>query len=46
VRPTFFDGQYQLNHGVNFYPLALAFRLTPVLVLGLLAALIAIVVAA
>jgi 4-amino-4-deoxy-L-arabinose transferase-like glycosyltransferase len=46
VRPTFFDGQYQLNHGANFYPLALAFRLTPVLVFGLMAALIAIVVAA
>ena len=35
-----------LNHGANFYPLALAFRLTPVIVLGLIAALIAIVVAA
>ncbi len=46
VRPTFFDGQYALNHGANFYPLALAFRLTPVLVFGLIAALIAIVVAA
>ncbi|CAG0936604.1 hypothetical protein TFLX_05485 [Thermoflexales bacterium] len=45
VRPTFFDGQYTLNHGPSFYPLALAFRLTPVLVLGLLAALIFIVVA-
>ncbi len=46
VRPTFFDGQYQLNHGASFYPLALAFRLTPLLVFGLLAALIAIGVAA
>jgi len=46
VRPTFFDGQYQLNHGANFYPLAVAFRLTPVLVFGLIAALIAIVITA
>ena len=46
VRPTFFDGQYQLNHGATFYPLALAFRLTPVLVIGLIVALIVIVVAA
>ncbi len=46
VRATFFDGQYQLNHGANFYPLALAFRLTPVLAFGLIAALIGIVVAA
>ncbi len=46
VRPTFFDGQYQLNHGTSFYPLALAFRLTPILMLGLFAALIAIVVTA
>jgi 4-amino-4-deoxy-L-arabinose transferase-like glycosyltransferase len=46
VRPTFFDGQYALNHGANFYPLALAFRLTPVLVFGLLVALITIAVAA
>jgi hypothetical protein len=46
VRPTFFDGQYALNHGAGFYPLALAFRLTPVLVFGLIAALIVIVVAA
>jgi 4-amino-4-deoxy-L-arabinose transferase-like glycosyltransferase len=46
VRPTFFDGQYALNHGASFYPVALAFRLTPVLVFGLIAALMAIVVAA
>ncbi len=46
VRPTFFDGQYALNHGANFYLVALAFRLTPVLVFGLLVALITIVVAA
>ncbi|HTP07867.1 MAG TPA: glycosyltransferase family 39 protein, partial [Anaerolineae bacterium] len=46
VRPTFFDGQYQLNHGASFYPLALAFRLTPVLAFGLIAALIFIVIAA
>jgi 4-amino-4-deoxy-L-arabinose transferase-like glycosyltransferase len=46
VRPTFFDGQYQLNHGAAFYPLALAFRLTPVLVFGVIVALILIVGAA
>jgi len=46
VRPTFFDGQYQLNHGASFYPVALAFRLTPILVLGLIAALIAVIAAA
>jgi 4-amino-4-deoxy-L-arabinose transferase-like glycosyltransferase len=46
VRPTFFDGQFALNHGVSFYPLALAFRLTPVIVLGLLAAVGAALVAA
>ncbi len=46
VRPTFFDGQYTLNHGSSFYLWALAFRLTPVLMLGLIAALIGIVVAA
>jgi 4-amino-4-deoxy-L-arabinose transferase-like glycosyltransferase len=46
VRPTFFDGQYALNHGANFYPVALAFRLTPVLVFGLIAAFIAIIITA
>jgi 4-amino-4-deoxy-L-arabinose transferase-like glycosyltransferase len=46
VRPTFFDGQFALNHGASFYPLALAFRLTPVIVLGLLAAVGAALVAA
>ncbi len=38
VRQTFFDGQFNLNHGWNFYPTALAFRLTPVVVLGLIVA--------
>ncbi len=37
VRPTFFDGQYQLNHGASFYPTALMFRLTPIVMLGLIA---------
>jgi hypothetical protein len=46
VRPTFFDGQFALNHGASFYPTALAFRLTPVIVLGLLAAVGAVLVAA
>jgi 4-amino-4-deoxy-L-arabinose transferase-like glycosyltransferase len=46
VRPTFFDGQFSLNQGANFYPIALAFRLTPVIVLGLLAAVAAALVAA
>jgi 4-amino-4-deoxy-L-arabinose transferase-like glycosyltransferase len=38
VRPTFFDGQYALNHGAGFYPLALAYRVTPIVVIGLIAA--------
>ncbi len=44
VRATFFDGQYQLNHGANFYPIALLFRLTPILALGLVVALVMIMV--
>ena len=42
VRPTFFDGQYQLNHGASFYPMALLFRLTPIVMLGLVIAVVAI----
>lgn len=38
VRPSFFDGQYVLNHGANFYPTALIYRLTPVVMLGLIIA--------
>jgi hypothetical protein len=46
VRPTFFEGQYVLNHGLNFYPTALAYRLTPMVMLGLLAALVSVVIKA
>jgi 4-amino-4-deoxy-L-arabinose transferase-like glycosyltransferase len=38
TRPTFFDGQAELNHGFAYYPLALAFRLSPVTLLGLILA--------
>ncbi len=38
TRPTFFDGQAELNLGPGFYPLALAYRLSPVVVAGLLLA--------
>ncbi len=38
TRPTFFDGQAELNHGLGFYPLALAYRLSPIVVMGLMAA--------
>lgn len=41
VRPTFFEGQYVLNHGAEFYPTALIYRLTPVVMIGLVIALIA-----
>jgi hypothetical protein len=41
VRPTFFEGQYVLNHGPEFYPAALVFRLTPIVMIGLVIALIA-----
>ena len=41
VRPTFFDGQYVLNHGPEFYPTALIYRLTPVVMIGVVIALIA-----
>ncbi|MFZ0546734.1 MAG: phospholipid carrier-dependent glycosyltransferase, partial [Candidatus Promineifilaceae bacterium] len=36
VRPIFFLGQETLNPGPTFYPLVLAFRLSPVVVIGLL----------
>ena len=35
TRPTFFDGQADLNHGLAFYPLALSYRLSPATVIGL-----------
>jgi 4-amino-4-deoxy-L-arabinose transferase-like glycosyltransferase len=38
TRPTFFDGQAELNHGPGFYPVALAFRLSPVVIAGLVPA--------
>jgi 4-amino-4-deoxy-L-arabinose transferase-like glycosyltransferase len=41
VRPTFFEGQYVLNHGPEFYPTALIYRLTPVVMIGLVVALMA-----
>jgi 4-amino-4-deoxy-L-arabinose transferase-like glycosyltransferase len=41
VRPTFFDGQYVLNHGLSFYPTALLYRLSPIVVIGLIGALVA-----
>jgi 4-amino-4-deoxy-L-arabinose transferase-like glycosyltransferase len=41
VRPTFFEGQYVLNHGPEFYPTALIYRLTPVVMVGIIIALIA-----
>ena len=46
VRPTFFEGQYVLNHGLNFYPTALIYRLTPVVMAGLLSALMTAILAA
>jgi 4-amino-4-deoxy-L-arabinose transferase-like glycosyltransferase len=45
VRPTFFDGQYELNHGPGFYPLALIYRLTPIVVIGLIGAVVGAVAA-
>ncbi|MGH2593290.1 MAG: glycosyltransferase family 39 protein [Anaerolineae bacterium] len=38
TRQTFFDGQAELNHGLGFYPLALGYRLSPVVILGLILA--------
>ena len=37
LRPTFFMGQVTYDHGPLFYPIALAFRLSPLVVSGLLA---------
>ncbi len=36
LRPTFFIGQMAFDHGFAFYPVTLAFRLSPVLFLGLI----------
>lgn len=38
LRPTFFLGQVTFEHGPLFYPIALAFRLSPVVFLGLILA--------
>ena len=38
TRPTFFDGQAELNHSLAYYPVALAYRLSPVVMLGALVA--------
>ena len=38
LRPTFFLGEVAYNHGPAFYPVALAFRLSPVIFAGLLLA--------
>ncbi len=38
-RPTFFMGQVALDHGVVFYPVVVAFRLSPVVLVGSLLAL-------
>ncbi|HKZ84680.1 MAG TPA: glycosyltransferase family 39 protein [Anaerolineae bacterium] len=35
TRPTFFDGQAELDHGIEFYPITLSYRLSPVVMLGL-----------
>jgi 4-amino-4-deoxy-L-arabinose transferase-like glycosyltransferase len=40
VRPTFFDGQFVLNHGFGFYPIALLYRLSPIELLGLIIAIV------
>jgi 4-amino-4-deoxy-L-arabinose transferase-like glycosyltransferase len=46
VRPTFFDGQYVLNHGLGFYPTALLYRLSPIVLIGLACAVIALFIRA
>jgi len=46
VRPTFFEGQYVLNHGAEFYPTALIYRLTPVVTIGLVVAFAAVIISA
>ena len=43
VRPTLFDGQYVLNHGPAFYPTALAYRLTPIVMIGLILTVVALI---
>lgn len=43
TRPTFFDGQAELNHGPGFYPLALAYRLSPIVIAGLALAIVVVV---
>ncbi|HLF25151.1 MAG TPA: glycosyltransferase family 39 protein [Anaerolineae bacterium] len=35
TRETFFEGQAELNHGASFYPIALAYRLSPIVSIGL-----------
>jgi hypothetical protein len=39
LRPTFFMGQVAFEHGPHFYPVVLAFRLGPLVTIGLLLAL-------
>lgn len=39
LRPTFFMGKVSLEHGVLFYPISIAFRLSPLVLLGLCLAL-------
>ena len=36
LRPTFFMGTFAVEHGLTFYPIAILYRLTPVVTLGLL----------
>jgi 4-amino-4-deoxy-L-arabinose transferase-like glycosyltransferase len=43
TRPTFFDGQAELNHGAGFYLPALAYRVSPVAFIGLCIAIFALV---
>lgn len=40
LRPTFFMGQFNFDHGPLFYPVVVAFRASPVVVLGLMAGLV------
>jgi 4-amino-4-deoxy-L-arabinose transferase-like glycosyltransferase len=41
TRPTFFDGQAELNHSPAYYPVALAYRLSPIAMLGAIVAMVA-----
>ena len=43
TRPTFFDGQAELNHGAGFYLAALAYRLSPIALAGVGVAIFALV---